>query len=100
MNKGITDAVSSAIRMAAIKYRIERGLIDRNSDLYFLYNMYMEASNGANTELVHQSGTDGRTEESNRDDNAERPKKRGVRKRRTVRTRASVKEDSTLEGGA
>ena len=88
--------MNDVIRLTTIEHRVNKGLIPKDSDIYFLYRLYTEAKNATTT---HQSGTDGRTEESVRTDNNERPRQKRLRQRRSVWSGTSNQEDTILEGG-
>ena len=83
-------------RFTAIEHRVNKGLIPKDSDIYFLYRLYTKAKNEA---TKHHSRTDGRTEESVRTDNNERPGQKRLRQRRSVWSGTSDQEATVLEGG-
>ena len=88
--------MNDATRLIAIEHRVNKGLIPKDSDIYFLYRLYTETKNEA---TKHHSRTDGRTEESVRTDNNERPRQKRFRQRRSVWSGTGDQEASVLEGG-
>lgn len=100
MNKGITQAISNAIRLNTIEYRMKRGLIPRDSDLFFVYNLYMELKNEREEKLIHKQGTDRGIRKGVRKGYTRRSKKERVREGDSVRSESSNQEDNVLEGGA
>jgi len=85
---------SNENKLNAIKYKFDKGLIPRGSDLYLLASKIW--SNDG--EEVRQQGADGGTEQSVSPASKRGSKKTRVRQRRSVRTTTSNSKDKTVEG--
>ena len=84
-------------KFTTIKYKFDRGLIPRSSDLYYIFSLLLEAQN-EREELSHHERADGGTKESVRKASRGRPKKDGVRQGGSVRKTSSTSKDSAMEG--
>ena len=84
------------LKLAAIAHKYKVGLIDRNSDLYFIYTKYKELEN---EKLAHNRGVDQGVKKVVRKSQSRRPQKGGVRPRDYNRTKPSTTKDFKLEGG-
>lgn len=87
-------------RLDVIKYKIERGLVSRDSDLYFVYTLLMEKINETTREEVsHNERTDDRTPETVRSHRRRRLAEDRVREGSPLRPDAGDQENTTVEGG-
>lgn len=90
----------SGDRLNIIKHKIERGLVPRDSDLFFVYTILMGTINEAAREKIsHNTGTDGRTNQTIRNNRRRGSEKDGVREGNPIWTNSSNQENNTVEGG-
>ena len=88
------------LRLEAIKYKYSKGLIPRESDLYFVLSTWLEEKKLDAERSLHQPGVDGGVRQSVRKTRRGRPKKERVREGDSLRTDDSTQETSTMEGGS
>ena len=87
--------MTNELRLKSIEHRIQKGLVPRDSDIYFLYRMYENEQ----AKLADLERTYGRTEESVRGDIPKRPYKKRVRQGSSVRSGESDTKTGNMEEG-
>ena len=91
--------MNNSIRLQSIEHRVRKGLVPKDSDVHFLYTLYMDLKNEPTEEPAHHERTDGGTKESVRRGRPRRSKEERVRQGDTVWSESSDKKDSSMEGG-
>lgn len=94
--------MNKELRWEAIKYKASRGIYQRDSDIYFLYEEYSALLNKETneTDTPHSTGTSRSPEENVPGDNEpRRPAKERVRTGGYLRTEPSDSKNPKLEGG-
>lgn len=87
--------MTNDLRLKSIEHKVQKGLIPRDSDIYFLYRMYVNEQ----AKFADLERTIGRTEESVRGDIPKRPYKKRVRQGSSVRSGESDTETGNMEEG-
>lgn len=91
--------MNNSIRLQSIEHRVRKGLVPKDSDVHFLYTLYMDLKNEPAEEPPHNERTDGGTEKGVRRGRPRRSEEKRVRQGDSVWSESSDKKDSSMEGG-
>lgn len=90
--------MNNSIRLQSIEHRVRKGLVPKDSDVHFLYTLYMDLKNEPAEEPPHNERTDGGTEKGVRRGRPRRSEEKRVRQGDSIWSESSDKKDSSMEG--